>query len=105
MSRQFFKGCVCCSQDETIGVVHNVFLSFSMGTSATNGYWDIEVRADLRSHNSNIAFTPKDERVNLGKLKFDGQQYNDTTRGELGKLFERRQRLYEEKYKQKAKTK
>jgi hypothetical protein len=105
LGRQFFEGCACCSGETTVGAVHNVFLSLSVASTATNSYRDIEVRAKLQSLSYNISFTPKDELVNLGKLKFDGQQYKDSdqyqgsTRNALDSLFEKRQRMYDAKRK------
>ncbi|UCV13723.1 PA3715 family protein [Quatrionicoccus australiensis] len=93
--RQFFKGCVCCSQEESKGAVHDASLTLSVASTSSNGYQDLAIRATLSSSVYNLPEI-KDEIVSGGLLKFDGQQYRrEGVEQEIGDLLEARKRKCE----------
>jgi hypothetical protein len=102
---QWLKGSPCGGSEELTGATHTVQLSLAPSAEASQGYRDLIVQADLRSENENMTFQPKRERVVVGRLKFDGELFQDTTKGAIEKLFEKRQRAYEANHKQSAQKK
>lgn len=93
--RQFFKGCVCCSQEESRGAVHDASLTLSIASTSSNGYQDLALRAALSSSAYNLPEI-MDEAVPVGLMKFDGEQYlgEEVERQIRGRL-EARMRGYE----------
>lgn len=93
--RQFFKGCVCCSQEESKGAVHDASLTLSIASTSSNGYQDLALRTTLSSFTYNLPDI-KDEIEPVGLLKFDGQQYRDEeAERRIGTLLEARKQKYE----------
>lgn len=93
--RQFFKGCVCCSNEESRGAVHDASLTLSIASTSSNGYQDLALRATLSSSTYNLPEI-KDEIVPGGLMKFDGQQYRgEGVERQIGDLLEARKRKYE----------
>jgi hypothetical protein len=95
--RQFFKGCICCFQEESRGAVHDASLTLSLAPTSSNGYRDRALRADLSSTEYNLPPNEiRSETVFLGLLKFDGQQYRKEGLGRtLDELLEARMQRYE----------
>lgn len=99
---QWLKGSACGGSEDLTGATHTVQLSLSPSTQASQGYRDLIVQADLRSENENMTFQPANERVVVGRLKFDGELFQDTTKGAIEKLFEKRHRAYAANFKHSA---
>lgn len=94
--RQFFKGCICCSQEESKGAVHHAALTLSVASSANNGYRDLALRANLSSVEYNLPVTINKIIVPVGLMKFDGHQYREQeVEHRIKTLFETRTRKYE----------
>ena len=93
--RQFFKGCVCCSQEESRGAVHDAALTLAIASASSNGYRDLALRATISSSEYNLPVRMKDEIVPVGRMKFDGQQYRgEEVERRIGNLIEARMRKY-----------
>lgn len=94
--RQFFKGCVCCSEEDSRGAVHDVALTLSIASTSSNGYRDLAIRATLSSSEYNLPVETNDAIFPLGLMKFDGEQYqSQEVDRRIGALFETRLRMYE----------
>jgi hypothetical protein len=94
--RQFFKGCICCSEDESRGAVHDATLTLSIASTSSNGHRDLALRATLSSTEYNLPVKTNNVIVPLGLMKFDGQQYRvQEVENRIGALFETRTRMYE----------
>jgi hypothetical protein len=93
--RQFFKGCVCCSDKESRGAVHDASLTLSIASTSSNGYQDLALQATLSSSAYNLPGI-KDEIAPAGLMKFDGQQYRvEGVERQIGDLLEARMLKYE----------
>lgn len=95
--RQFFKGCICCSDKESRGAVHDGLLTLSIASTSTNGYRDLAVRANLSSTEYNLPVNNTlGESAFVGFIKFDGQQYRaEGVERRLGELLDARMQKYE----------
>jgi len=94
-SRQFFKGCICCSDEESRGVVHDATLTLSIASTSSHGLRDLAFRATVSSSPYNLPGV-QDEIVPAGLMKFDGQQYrSEGVARQIDGLVEARMRRYE----------
>lgn len=94
--RQFFKGCICCPENESRGAVHDAALTLSIASTSSNGYRDLALRAAVSSLEYNLPVTTNNETVPLGLMKFDGQQYRgQEVERRIEALFDTRMRMYE----------
>lgn len=94
-SRQFFEGCICCSQEESRGAVHDTSLTLSIASTSSHGLRDLAFRANVSSSPYNLPGI-KDESVPAGLMKFDGQQYRtEEVYRQIDGLVEARMRQYE----------
>jgi len=93
--RQFFSGCICCSQEDSRGAVHDASLTLSPASTSSNGYQDLAFQATISSSTYKLPEI-EDETVPVGLMKFDGQQYRvEAVEGRVDELLEARQQKYE----------
>lgn len=93
--RQFFEGCVCCSDKQNRGAVHDAFLTLSIASTSNNGYRDLALRATLSTSAYNLPEI-NDKFAPAGLMKFDGQRYQvDEVNSKIKDFFEARTLQYE----------
>ena len=94
-SRQFFEGCICCSQEESRGAVHDASLTLSIASTSSHGLRDLAFQATVSSVPYRLPAI-KDEIVPAGLMKFDGQKYrSEGVERQIDGILEARRRKHE----------
>jgi hypothetical protein len=99
-SYQTLQGSLCGGPDELISVNHTAKLNIDLSERWNKGYRDLNIHANLSSETENLDATLKDQRKFIGRLKFDGKQYqHGFLHGVISNQFEKRERIYKSNYK------
>lgn len=94
-SRQFFEGCICCSDEVSKGAVHDASLTLSVASTASHGLRDLAFRAKVSSVPYKLPGI-EDEILPAGLMKFDGQQYrSEGVERQIDGLLEARMQKFE----------